>query len=91
MIGNDLSGSIIVITGISHQKIVKELLCHPALPLPLLNWKPNISYGLIAWGHAANIHLNKVLILQKHALRLVYFQIAKLIVPCYSFTPESYQ
>ena len=27
-----------------------------------------ISYGLIAWGQAANIHLHKVLILQKCAL-----------------------
>ena len=53
--------------------------------------EPCISYGLIAWAKATNIHLNKVLILQQHALRLVYFRIAKLIVPCYSFTPQSYQ
>ena len=30
--------------------------------------EPYISYGLIAWGQAANIHLNKILILQKRAL-----------------------
>lgn len=35
--------------------------------------EPYISYGLIAWGQATNIHLNKVLILQKCALRLMYF------------------
>ena len=35
--------------------------------------EPYISYGLIAWGQAANIHLNKILILQKRALRLMYF------------------
>ena len=35
--------------------------------------EPYISYGLIAWGQAANIHLNKVLILQKCALPLMYF------------------
>ena len=35
--------------------------------------EPYISYGLIAWGQAANIQLNKVLISQKRALRLMYF------------------
>ena len=39
--------------------------------------EPYISYGLIAWGQAANIHLNKVLILQKHALRPMYFADSK--------------
>ena len=33
--------------------------------------EPYISYGLIAWGQAANS--NKILILQKRALRLMYF------------------
>ena len=32
-----------------------------------------ISYGLIAWGQAANPSLNKILILQKRALRLMCF------------------
>ena len=39
--------------------------------------EPYISYGLIACGQAANIHLNKVLILQKRALRLMYFADSK--------------
>ena len=39
--------------------------------------EPYISYGLIAWGQAANTHLNKVLILQKRALRLMYFADSK--------------
>ena len=33
--------------------------------------EPYISYGLIAWGQAANIYLDKVVILQKRALRLM--------------------
>ena len=33
--------------------------------------EPYISYGLIAWGQAANSSLNKILILQKRALRLM--------------------
>ena len=35
--------------------------------------EPYISYGLVAWGQAANVHLNKVVILQKRVLRLRYF------------------
>ena len=35
--------------------------------------EPYISHGLIAWGQAANSSLNKILILQKRALRLMYF------------------
>ena len=35
--------------------------------------EPYISYGLVAWGQAANVHLNKVVILQKGVLRLMYF------------------
>ena len=35
--------------------------------------EPYISYGLIAWGQAANSNLNKILMLQKQALRLMYF------------------
>ena len=34
-------------------------------------FEPNISCGLIALGQAANIHLNKLLILQKRDLRLI--------------------
>lgn len=35
--------------------------------------EPYISYGLVAWGQAANTHLNKIVILQKRVLRLMYF------------------
>lgn len=34
---------------------------------------PLLSYGLSAWGQAATIHLNKILLLQKRAHRLMYF------------------
>ena len=35
--------------------------------------EPYISYGLVAWGQAVNTHLNKIVTLQKRALRLMYF------------------
>ena len=35
--------------------------------------EPYISYGLIAWGQATNVHLNKVVILQKRVLHSMYF------------------
>ena len=34
---------------------------------------PYMPYGLAAWGQAAKTHLQKLLVLQKHALRLMYF------------------
>ena len=34
---------------------------------------PYLTYGLTAWGQAANARLNKLLLLQKRALRLMYF------------------
>ena len=34
---------------------------------------PYLTYGLIAWGHACKSYLNKLLILQKRALRIMYF------------------
>lgn len=34
---------------------------------------PYISYGLIAWGQASKSYLEKILILQKRAVRLIYF------------------
>ena len=36
---------------------------------------PYLSYGIVAWGRAAksHIHVSKLLILQKRALRLMYF------------------
>ena len=32
-----------------------------------------MSYGLAAWGQAAKTHLQKLLVLQKCVLRLMYF------------------
>ena len=32
-----------------------------------------MSYGLAAWGQAAKTHLQKLLVLQKRVLRLMYF------------------
>ena len=34
---------------------------------------PYLRYGLIVWGQASKTHLNKLLILQKRALRFIYF------------------
>ena len=34
---------------------------------------PYLSYGLAAWGQAAKSHLQKILVLQKLVLRLMYF------------------
>ena len=34
---------------------------------------PYLTYGLAAWGQACKTYLNKILILQKRALRLLYF------------------
>ena len=34
---------------------------------------PYLTHDLTAWGQAANTHLNKLLLLQKRALRLMYF------------------
>ena len=50
------------------------------VPLATLNHiyisliQPYLLYGIVAWGRAARIHSNKIiLILQKHFLRLMYF------------------
>ena len=32
-----------------------------------------MSYGLAVWGQAAKTHLQKLLVLQKRVLRLMYF------------------
>ena len=34
---------------------------------------PYLWYGLIAWGQASKSQLNKLLVLQKHALRFIHF------------------
>ena len=35
--------------------------------------QPYIVYGLSAWGQACKTHLNKILVLQKRALRIIHF------------------
>ena len=32
-----------------------------------------LSYGIVAWGQAAKTHANQLFLLQKRALRLMYF------------------
>ena len=34
---------------------------------------PYLSYGIAVWGQAAQTYLNQILVLQKRALRLIYF------------------
>lgn len=34
---------------------------------------PHLTYGLAAWGQSAKTHLQKILVLQKRVLRLMYF------------------
>ena len=34
---------------------------------------PYLSYGLVVWGQAPQSHLNKILVLQKRALRIMHF------------------
>ena len=34
---------------------------------------PYITYGLLAWDNASNAYLNKILVLQKRVLLLIYF------------------
>ena len=46
---------------------LKGLIIYYSLILPYL------SYGLAAWGQAAKSHLQKILVLQKRVLRLMYF------------------
>ena len=34
---------------------------------------PHLSYGIVVWGQAAKVHLDRILKLQKRVLRLIYF------------------
>ena len=34
---------------------------------------PYLTYGLVAWGNASKNYLNKIVVLQKRVLRLIYF------------------
>ena len=52
-----------------------QTFCSPSctshfIPLFIL---PYISYGICAWGHATETHFHKLLVLQKRALRLMFF------------------
>ena len=45
---------------------------------------PYLDYGICAWAAACKSHLNKLLVLQKRALRLIYFkQIRDHVVPLF--------
>ena len=46
---------------------------HVLLTLYRSSILPYISHGICAWGHAAETHLHKLLVLQKRALRLMFF------------------
>lgn len=35
---------------------------------------PYLTYGVVVWGNAAKVHIQKLLILQKRALRLMFFK-----------------
>ena len=65
-------------TKISKGISIITMLRHLVPRITLLNIyrsliEPYISHGLVAWGQAANAHLNKVVISQKRVLRLMYF------------------
>ena len=38
---------------------------------------PYLNYGISAWGYSAKTHLNRLLVLQKRALRLIFFRRAR--------------
>ena len=63
-----ISNSIGIISRLRHS-VPFDILCTLYRSLIL----PYLSYGVIAWGRAAKIYINKLLILQKRALRLRYF------------------
>ena len=67
-----------IVTKISKNVGLIAKLRHSVPPSILLNiYKslvhPYLTYGLAAWGQARKTHLNKICILQKRALRLLYF------------------
>ena len=52
---------------------------------------PNISYGLAAWGLASKSYLTKILVLQKRALRFIFFaERCEHAVPFFLFMPIFY-
>ena len=63
-----VSKTIGIIAKLSHfvpRHILLTLYCSLILPY--------ISYGICAWGHTAETHLHKLLVLQKRSLRLIFF------------------
>lgn len=46
---------------------------------------PSLSYKAVTWDHAAKYLKNKLLLLQKRTLRLVYFTET---ITCHSYFPE---
>ena len=46
------------------------LMIHRSLIMPYL------SYGICVWGRAAKSYISKLLVLQKRALRLIYFALS---------------
>ena len=63
-----ISGKIGIISRLRHFVPLKTLL---SIYNSLIS--PYISYGLIAWGQASKSHLEKILVLQKRAVCLMYF------------------
>ena len=67
-IASKISTSIGIIARLRHIVPKRTLLnIYQSLILPY------ISYSLVAWGQAARTHTNKILVLQKRALRLIHF------------------
>ena len=66
-IASNLSKRIGIISRLRHFVPVSTLICiYNSLMLPYL------TYGVIVWGHAAKCHIERILKLQKRALRLIY-------------------
>ena len=61
-----ISRNIGIISRLRHFVPLKTLISNSLI-------SPFISYGLIAWGQASKTHLEKILILQKRAVRLINF------------------
>jgi hypothetical protein len=67
-IANKISKVVGIIAKLRHFVPLNTLLSiYNSLILPYL------TYGLIAWGQACKSHLNKILILQKRVLQLIFF------------------
>ena len=47
---------------------------------------PYSTYGVVAWGNAAKVHIQKLLVLQKRALRLINFKSYHHAIPLFLST-----